>query len=100
MCRSAAELKKYPVSITRQCMRHQNHMLTAIPPKVFETPYIGRRFMRFSQKQAEEKMAELNRKLEERAGEKRNASISGRFWRMKIRDIKYKADVFILSLRA
>ena len=100
MCRSAAELKKYPVSITRQCMRYQNHVLTAIPPKVFETPYIGAQVYEVQLKQAEEKMAELNRKLEERAGEKKECE----HFRTLLAadedtDIKYKADV-ILKLRA
>ncbi len=40
-CNSYQELKKYKTSITRQCMRYQNHVASAIPPSVYETPYIG-----------------------------------------------------------
>lgn len=40
-CASYQELKKYPVSITRQCMRYQNHVVSAISPEIFATPYIG-----------------------------------------------------------
>ena len=40
-CNSYQELKKYPVSITRQCMRYQNHVVSAIKPEIFQTPYIG-----------------------------------------------------------
>ena len=41
MCKSYQELKKYPVSITRQCMKYQNHVVSAIRPEIYETPYIG-----------------------------------------------------------
>lgn len=40
-CNSYQELKKYKISITRQCMRYQNHVASAIPPSVYETPFIG-----------------------------------------------------------
>ncbi len=40
-CKSYQELKQYPVSITRQCMRYQNHVVSAVSPKIYETPYIG-----------------------------------------------------------
>lgn len=40
-CASYQELKNYPVSITRECMRYQNHVVSAIPPSVYKTPYIG-----------------------------------------------------------
>ena len=40
-CNSAQELKKYPVSITKECMRYQNHVASAISPAVYRTPYIG-----------------------------------------------------------
>ena len=40
-CTSYQELKKYPVAITRQCMRYQNHVVSAISPEIFATPYIG-----------------------------------------------------------
>lgn len=35
------ELKQYPVSITKTCMRYQNHVVSAIAPKTYATPYIG-----------------------------------------------------------
>lgn len=40
-CNSEQELKQYPVSITRQCMRYQNHVASAISPEIYGTPYIG-----------------------------------------------------------
>ena len=41
MCKSFQELKKYDVAITRQCMRYQNHVVSAIRPEIYETPFIG-----------------------------------------------------------
>lgn len=40
-CSSYQELKQYPVAITRQCMRYQNHVVSAILPDIYEKPYIG-----------------------------------------------------------
>ncbi len=40
-CDSAQELKKYPTSITRECMRYQNRVVSAIHPSIFQKPYIG-----------------------------------------------------------
>lgn len=41
MCQKYQDLKRYPTAITRQCMRYQNHVVSAIRPEVYETPYIG-----------------------------------------------------------
>ena len=40
-CNRYQDLKKYSVSITMQCMRYQNHVVSAIRPEIYETPYIG-----------------------------------------------------------
>ena len=40
-CNSYQELKKHKTAITRGCMRYQNHVASAIPPAIYETPYIG-----------------------------------------------------------
>lgn len=41
-CQKYQDLKRYPIAITRQCMRYQNHVVSAIKPEVYQTPYIGR----------------------------------------------------------
>ncbi|MCD8021046.1 MAG: hypothetical protein LUF92_16165, partial [Clostridiales bacterium] len=41
-CESYQELKQYPIAITRQCMRYQNHVAIAIRPEIYRTPYIGK----------------------------------------------------------
>lgn len=40
-CQRYQDLKQYPTAITRQCMRYQNHVVSAIRPEVYQTPYIG-----------------------------------------------------------
>lgn len=41
MCQRYQDLKLYPVAITRNCMRYQNHVVSAIRPEIYETPFIG-----------------------------------------------------------
>ncbi len=40
-CQRYQDLKQYPIAITRQCMRYQNHVVSAIRPEIYQTPYIG-----------------------------------------------------------
>lgn len=58
-CSNYRELKKYPTAITRQCMRYQNHVVSAIKPEVYETPYIGAEAIKRQLISAEEKMRSL-----------------------------------------
>lgn len=41
MCKRYGELKQYATAITKQCMKYQNHVVSAIRPELYETPYIG-----------------------------------------------------------
>ncbi len=40
-CQRYQDLKQHPIAITRQCMRYQNHVVSAIRPEIYQTPYIG-----------------------------------------------------------
>lgn len=40
-CSRYQDLKEHDVSITMQCMRYQNHVVSAVRPEIYETPYIG-----------------------------------------------------------
>ncbi len=57
---SYQELKQYPVAITRQCMRYQNHVASAIPPGVYEKPYIGAGAYAVQLEQAKEEKRKLD----------------------------------------
>ena len=62
-CERYQDLKKYPVSITRECMRYQNHVVSAIRPEIYETPYIGADAYKKQLEQCREKRTELEGRL-------------------------------------
>ena len=53
-CDSYADLKKHSIAITRECMRYQNHVASAIRPSIFENPYIGQSAVRVQLEKAKE----------------------------------------------
>lgn len=65
MCDHYRELKKYKTSITRECMKYQNNVASAIKPAVFETPYIGQNALKVQLEQAKQKREEIKKQLEE-----------------------------------
>lgn len=64
-CGSYQELKKYPTAITRQCMRYQNHVASAINPKIYETPYIGAEAYKIQLAQKKTESDALKRQIEQ-----------------------------------
>lgn len=42
MCERYGDLKKYPTSITKECMKYQNRVASAIKPEIFSVPFIGK----------------------------------------------------------
>lgn len=62
-CGSYQELRQYPVAITRQCMRYQNHVASAINPKIYETPYIGAEAYKIQLAQKKEEAASLKTQI-------------------------------------
>ncbi|MGN0361779.1 MAG: ATP-binding protein [Bilifractor sp.] len=58
------ELKLYPVSITKGCMRYQNHVVSAIRPDIFRTPYIGAKAYEIQLKNKKEELSDLMEELE------------------------------------
>lgn len=69
MCEHYDELRKYPTSITRECMKYSNRVASAIKPEIYKTPYIGNNAIRVQLAQAEEKYALLKKKISETAEE-------------------------------
>jgi uncharacterized protein YPO0396 len=65
MCDNYQDLKKYKTSITRKCMKYQNHVANAIKPSIFETPYIGQNAVRVQLEQAQQKSLKLQEQLKE-----------------------------------
>lgn len=64
-CDSYQELKKHKTSITRECMKYQNHVASAIKPSIFETPYIGQSAVKVQLEQARLKSLKRKEQLKE-----------------------------------
>ncbi len=71
-CSRYQDLKKYPVSITMQCMRYQNHVVSAIRPEIYETPYIGAEAYKKQLEQCRNRKEMLDQELS-RLNERREA---------------------------
>lgn len=64
MCQRYEDLKKYSTSITRECMRYQNKVASAIKPEIFRVPFVGKNAFKVQLEQAEKKREVLNEELE------------------------------------
>ena len=94
MCERYEDLKKYPISITKGCMRYQNRVASAIKPEVFRVPFIGKNAFTVQLVQAEEEYQKMNELLENQ--EKQLAGMNeilGLLSSDSDVDIKYRLDV-------
>lgn len=94
MCERYEDLKKYPISITKGCMRYQNQVASAIKPEVFRVPFIGKNAFTVQLVQAEEEYQKMNELLENQ--EKQLAGMNeilGLLSTDSDVDIKYRLDV-------
>lgn len=64
MCERYEELKKYPVSITKECMKYQNRVASAIKPEIFQVPFIGQNAFKVQLKLAREERNKMNHQIE------------------------------------
>lgn len=65
MCTHYRDLKSYKTSITKECMKYQNNVASAIKPAIFETPYIGQNALKVQLEQAREKREEIKKQLDQ-----------------------------------
>lgn len=94
MCERYEDLKKYPISITKGCMRYQNRVASAIRPEVFNVPFIGKNAFKVQLAQAKEERALLEREI--LAQEKRLKDMQSVFVPLSTDadvDIKYRLEV-------
>lgn len=63
MCEKYEDLKKYSVSITRECMKYQNRVASAIKPEIFNIPYIGNNAIKVQLQIAKRELEELNKAI-------------------------------------
>lgn len=64
MCGHYSELKNYPISITKECMKYQNHVASAIKPAIFETPFIEQNAVRVQLEQAKKEWDQISEGIE------------------------------------
>ncbi len=94
LCGHYSQLKKHKTAITRECMRYQNHVASAIKPSIFETPYIGQNAVRVQLEQAKAKSAELEAQLKEKQNILRSLEqLQEPLSTETDTDIKYRVDV-------
>ncbi|MCB6203834.1 ATP-binding protein [Extibacter muris] len=63
MCDRYDQLKAYPTSITKQCMKYQNRVASAIKPEIYEVPFIGGNAFKVQLEQAKLKKKELKQEI-------------------------------------
>lgn len=96
MCDHYSHLKKYKTAITRECMRYQNHVASAIKPAIFETPYIGKNAIRVQLEQAKHKSKELEDQIKEKQNVlQKLEELQKPLSTATDTDIKYRVDVLV-----
>lgn len=94
MCERYDELKRYPTSITKQCMKYQNRVASAIKPSIYEVPFIGSNAFKVQLEQAKVKQKLLLQEIAE--AEERLTNLKHLLKPLetdKDTDIKYRLDV-------
>ena len=94
MCEHYSQLKKYKTAITKECMRYQNHVASAIKPEIYRTPYIGQNAIRVQLEQATLQLQGLVKQLlqKQEIQHKLEELREPLAWDTET-DIKYKVDV-------
>lgn len=93
MCDRYEDLKKYSTSITRECMKYQNRVASAIKPEIFQTPFIGTKALKVQLEQAREQEKLLGQEI--RGDEERRSdleSVTGPLSTETEVDIKFRLD--------
>ena len=94
MCGRYEDLKKYPVSITRECMKYQNRVASAIRPEIFKVPFIGKNAFKVQLEQAREEKKNLADLIEKKEKNLRNLEqITEPLETDAEIDIRYRLDV-------
>ena len=94
MCEHYSQLKNHKIAITKECMRYQNHVASAIRPEIFETPYIGKDAIRVQLEQAKKQSKIIREQLSEKKNIlQRLEELQGPLSTETDTDIKYRVDV-------
>lgn len=94
LCDRYEDLKKYPISITRECMRYQNRVASAIKPEIFNVPFIGKQALKVQLEQEKKKRDQLSKIISElETRRKAMKSVIDPLNTEADVDIKYRLDV-------
>ncbi|MGF0031508.1 ATP-binding protein [Bariatricus sp. SGI.154] len=94
MCDRYEDLKKYPTSITKECMKYQNRVASAIKPEIFKVPFIGKNAFKVQLAQAKEQKAVLDEQIQAEESRLRNMeNILAPLSTAEDVDIKYRLDI-------
>lgn len=94
LCDRYEDLKKYPVSITRECMRYQNRVASAIKPEIFSVPFIGKQALKVQLELEKKKCDQLSKRISElETSRKAMESVIVPLNTETDVDIKYRLDV-------
>ena len=94
MCDHYQQLKQYPTSITRECMRYQNHVASAIKPEIYKKPYIGREAAKIQLMQAKAQREQLSLRIQKLTEQAKNLEYVLKPLETDVDlDIWYKVDV-------
>ena len=63
LCDRYEDLKKHPISITRECMRYQNQVASALKPEVFRVPFIGKQAYKVQLALLKQQYAEIDQRI-------------------------------------
>lgn len=63
MCERYSDLKRYQTSITKECMKYQNRVASAIKPEIFSVPFIGKNAYIVQLEQAKAEKAILDKNI-------------------------------------
>lgn len=63
MCERYSDLKRYQTSITKECMKYQNRVASAIKPEIFSVPFIGKNAFKVQLEQAKDQKEELEKHI-------------------------------------
>ncbi len=62
-CEKEEQLKLHEVAITPGCMKYQNHVVSAIAPKLYEVPFIGQEAYKVQLEQERQRLQEYEKNI-------------------------------------
>lgn len=94
MCDRYSDLKKYQTSVTKECMKYQNRVASAIKPEIFSVPFIGKNAFKVQLEQARTQRTALLERM--KATEEQMDTLKSMLSTLSTEndvDVKYRLDV-------